>query len=165
MQDAFIRRLTQVLRSPAAEATQRLQAALCNLHQLQRLLAPFGPPHAPPEQQLLSDIDVALLGDLLHYLSEELLRSQQPQQQEQKAQQQQQQPPGGNRDSPTGDEQGQLSDERQQQQMKMEQLAPGQLDKQRQGSSGEPPSSSVAPHLNGQHGAPGAEIATMDVDE
>jgi hypothetical protein len=169
LQDAFVRRLTQVLRSPVAAATQRLQAAVRNLHQLQRLLAPFGPPHAPPEQQLLSEIDVALLGDLLHRLSEKLLQSQQPQQQEQQPQQQQQQQQGDIQDQEQKQEQGQSSEDEQHQQMEMQQPAPEvQLEQQQQQEpepSGGLPGSSAAPHMNGQHLVPGEEPITMDMDD
>ena len=43
LQDAFVRRMLQVLRSQPATASQRLRYALTNLQQLHRLLAPFGP--------------------------------------------------------------------------------------------------------------------------
>ena len=85
LQDAFIRRMLQVLCSPPASAPQRLQATLRNLQQLAALLAPYGPPHAPLEQQLLSEIDMALLADLVARVAEALRQSMQPAQQQQPA--------------------------------------------------------------------------------
>jgi len=73
-----VRRLIQVLRSPAAQATQRLQTTLRNLQSLHQLLAPFGPPHAGPDQQLLSEIDMALMADLVARISDALRQSMQP---------------------------------------------------------------------------------------
>ncbi|KAI7840243.1 hypothetical protein COHA_006025 [Chlorella ohadii] len=78
LKDAFVRRLIQVLRSPAAQATQRLQTTLRNLQSLHQLLAPFGPPHAGPDQQLLSEIDMALMADLVARISDALRQSMQP---------------------------------------------------------------------------------------
>jgi hypothetical protein len=91
LQDAFVRRMIQVLCSPPSTSVQRLQATLRNLHQLSRQLAPFGPPAAPPDQQLLSEIDMALMADLIHRVTEALVRPQQQPQQQQPQQQQQQQ--------------------------------------------------------------------------
>ena len=92
-----MRRLIQVLRSPAAQATQRLQTTLRNLQSLHQLLAPFGPPQAAPDQQLLSEIDMALMADLVARISDALRQSMQPalpaaasQQGQQQSQQQQQ---------------------------------------------------------------------------
>ena len=100
-QDAFVRRLIQVLRSPPAQATQRLQTTLRNLQSLHQLLAPFGPPQAAPDQQLLSEIDMALMADLVARISDALRQSMQPalpaaasQQGQQQSQQQSQQQQG-----------------------------------------------------------------------
>ena len=123
-----MRRLIQVLRTPPAAAVQRLQAALHNLQQLHQLLAPFGPPHAAPEHQLLSEIDVALMADLVARLTVALQQALHPppaqqEQQEQQAEQKQEQQPSQQQQQQQQEQQP--SQQQQQQQQPPLQQQPG----------------------------------------
>eukprot|EP00887_Chlorella_sp_A99_P006281 scaffold3.g6281.t1 len=62
LKDAFVRRLLELL---AVGGATRVVLALQNLKQLFGLLAPFAPPLASEEQELLKEIDTELYRDLL----------------------------------------------------------------------------------------------------
>ena len=121
-----MRRLIQVLRAPAAQATQRLQTTLRNLQSLHQLLAPFGPPHAAPEQQLLSEIDMALMADLVARISDALRQSMQPPAAAAASQQQQQQGAGAvqQQQAEQAEQQQQAQQQSQQQQQQQPQATP-----------------------------------------
>lgn len=167
MQDAFIKRLLQVLRAQPAAAAQRLQSALHNLQQLQGLLQPYGPA-APPEQQLVSEIDLALLQDLVARVAEALQQAVAPpelQQQQQEQQVQQEQLQSEQQEQPLlqpQEQQQRPQHEQQQQQQQLEQ----QLEQQQLKAAATVPMDTELPAAGSADAAAKQELSdgAMDVD-